>query len=302
MPHAKKIICFGEILWDILPAGAVPGGAPMNVAYHLRKLGLNPDIITRVGADDRGKKLIDLLNKNGITTDHIQLDYNTPTGIVNASANELGEMRYDIVAPAAWDFIALDDVAVELVKEASHFIFGSLVNRNSTSRNTLFALLDTAQQKVLDINLRPPHFDRKLVEDLLSRADMVKMNMAELELITGWFTTYKSVTDRIAIIQDRFRIPCTIVTMGGNGVIVSVEGKLYKHPGYVVNVADTIGSGDSFLAAFLFKQLNNNGPRESLQFANALGAVVASKTGGWPAYEINDIQKLAASQSASFIQ
>lgn len=302
MPHAKKIICFGEILWDILPAGAVPGGAPMNVAYHLRKLGLNPDIITRVGADDRGKKLIDLLNKNGITTDHIQLDYNTPTGIVNASANELGEMRYDIVAPAAWDFIALDDVAVELVKQASHFIFGSLVNRNSTSRNTLFALLDTAQQKVLDINLRPPHFDRKLVEDLLSRADMVKMNMAELELITGWFTTYKSVTDRIAIIQDRFRIPCTIVTMGGNGVIVSVEGKLYKHPGYVVNVADTIGSGDSFLAAFLFKQLNNNGPRESLQFANALGAVVASKTGGWPAYEINDIQKLAASQSASFIQ
>ena len=302
MTDAKKIVCFGEILWDILPAGAVPGGAPMNVAYHLRKLGLDPGIVTRVGIDERGKKLIDLLNENGITTDHIQLDYDIPTGIVNAAANEHGEMQYDIVSPAAWDFIALDDVTVELVKEASHFIFGSLVNRNSTSRNTLFALLETAQQKVLDINLRPPHFNRHLVEDLLSRADIVKMNSAELELITGWFTRYKTMTDRIAIIQDRFQVPCIIVTMGGDGAMVNIEGELYGHPGYVVDVADTIGSGDSFLAAFLFKLLNNDGPKESLAFASALGALVTSKTGGWPAYDINDIQKLAASRSTAFIQ
>ena len=242
------------------------------------------------------------MNENGITTDHIQLDYDIPTGIVNATANEHGEMQYDIVAPAAWDFIALDDVTVELVKEASHFIFGSLVNRNPTSRNTLFALLETAQQKVLDINLRPPHFNRHLVEDLLSRADIIKMNSAELELITGWFTRYKTMTDRITIIQDRFQVPRIIVTMGGDGAIVNIEGELYGHPGYMVDVADTIGSGDSFLAAFLFKQLNNDGPKESLAFASALGALVASKTGGWPAYEINDIQKLAASQSAAIIQ
>lgn len=302
MTDAKKVVCFGEILWDILPAGAVPGGAPMNVAYHLRKLGLDPGIVTRVGIDERGKKLIDLLNENGVTTDHIQLDYDIPTGIVNAAANGHGEMQYDIVAPAAWDFIALDDVTVALVKKASHFIFGSLVNRNPTSRNTLFALLETAQQKVLDINLRPPHFNRHLVEDLLSRADIVKMNSAELELITGWFTRYKTMTDRIAIIQDRFQVPCIIVTMGGDGAMVNIEGELYGHPGYVVNVADTIGSGDSFLAAFLFKLLNNDGPKESLAFASALGALVASKTGGWPAYDINDIQKLAASRSAAFIQ
>jgi fructokinase len=211
-------------------------------------------------------------------------------------------MQYDIVAPAAWDFIALDDETVALVKKASHFIFGSLVNRNSISRNTLFALLETAQQKVLDINLRPPHFNRHLVEDLLSRADIIKMNSAELELITGWFTRYKTMTDRIAIIQDRFKVPCIIVTMGGDGAMVNIEGELYGHPGYVVDVADTIGSGDSFLAAFLFKLLNNDGPKESLAFASALGALVASKTGGWPAYDINDIQKLAASRSAAFIQ
>jgi fructokinase len=302
MTDAKKIVCFGEILWDILPSGALPGGAPMNVAYHLRKLGLHPDIVTRVGIDDRGKKLIELLSKNGITPVHIQLDLNIPTGIVNAVANEHGEMIYDIVAPAAWDFIELDDVTVELVKEASHFVFGSLVNRRITSRNTLFALLETAQQKVLDINLRPPHFDRRLVEDLLSRADMVKMNISELELITGWFASYKNITERIGIIQDRFRIPGIIVTMGGEGAMVNIEGKLYRHPGYVVNVADTIGSGDAFLAAFLFKQLSKNGPAESLAFASALGALVASKTGGWPEYVISDIQILAASQSTVSIQ
>jgi fructokinase len=301
MTDAKKIVCFGEILWDILPSGALPGGAPMNVAYHLRKLGLDPGIVTRVGVDDRGKKLIDLLNENGIATNHIQLDYDIATGIVNAAANEQGEMQYAIVAPAAWDFIGLNDTTVELVKEASHFVFGSLVNRNSTSRNTLFALLETAQQKVLDINLRPPHFNRYLVEDLLSRADILKMNMAELELITGWFANYESMIDRIAIIQDKFRVPCVIVTMGGDGAMVNMEGKLYRHPGYVVKVADTIGSGDSFLAAFLFRQLHHDGPKESLAFASALGALVASKTGGWPAYEINDIQKLAASQSAALI-
>ena len=302
MTDAKKIVCFGEILWDILPSGAVPGGAPMNVAYHLRKLGLNPGIVTRVGIDKWGKKLIDLLKQNGVSTDQIQLDYDTPTGIVMATANEQSEMKYDIIAPAAWDFIALDDETVELVKEASYFIFGSLVNRNPTSRNTLFSLLETAQQKVLDINLRPPHFNRKLVEDLSGRANIIKMNSAELELITGWFTKYKSITDRIAIIQDRFKVPIIIVTMGSDGAMVNIEGKFYKHPGYVVNVADTIGSGDSFLAAFISKQLLNEEPKAILAFASALGALVASKTGGWPAYEINDIQQLAASQNASFIK
>jgi fructokinase len=302
MTDAKNIVCFGEILWDILPSGAVPGGAPMNVAYHLHKLGLSPDIVTRVGIDERGKQLIDLLKNNGVDTNHIQLDYDIPTGIVNASSTGHGEMHYDIVSPSAWDFIALDDATVSLVKDASHFIFGSLINRSKISRDTLFELLEIANKKVLDINLRPPHFNRSLVEDLLRRADMVKMNIAELELITGWFASYKSINERISVIQTKFNIPGLIVTMGADGAMINIDGHRYRHPGYVVQVADTIGSGDSFLAAFLFKQLNNSRPEEALTFASALGALVASKTGGWPAYDINEIQKLADTQSAAFIQ
>jgi fructokinase len=297
-----KVVCFGEILWDILPTGAVPGGAPMNVAYHLHKLGINPVLITRVGIDERGKQLLDILNSRNVNTDHIQLDYDIPTGIVNAAPNDHGEMQYDIVSPSAWDFIACDIATQTVVKEASHFIFGSLITRNKTSRDTLFQLLEIAQQKVLDINLRPPHFNRQLVVELLQKADMLKMNITELELITGWFADYKNIRERIAVIQDKFKIPSVIVTMGADGAMINIEGKVYSHPGYVVKVADTVGSGDSFLAALLYKLFNNKSPEEALTFASALGALVASKTGGWPEYTTDEIQKLADTKKAALIQ
>lgn len=297
-----KVVCFGEILWDILPTGAVPGGAPMNVAYHLHKLGINPTLITRVGIDQRGKQLLDLLNSRNVNTDHIQLDYDIPTGIVNAAPNDHGEMQYDIVSPSAWDFIACDVATQSVVKEASHFIFGSLITRNKTSRDTLFQLLEIAQQKVLDINLRPPHYNRQLVVELLQKADMLKMNITELELITGWFASYKNIRERIAVIQDKFKIPSVIVTMGAEGAMINIEGKVYSHPGYIVKVADTVGSGDSFLAAFLYKLFNKKSPEEALTFGSALGALVASKTGGWPEYTTDEIQKLAVTKSAALIQ
>ena len=106
----------------------------------------------------------------------------------------------------------------------------------------------------------------------------------------------------MAVIQNRFMIPSLIVTMGAEGAMINMEGNFYRHPGYVVDVADTVGSGDSFLAAFLFKLLSHEQPDKALTFASALGALVASKTGGWPAYEIEDIQKLAATQNAVSIE
>jgi len=298
----NKLVCFGEMLWDILPGGAMPGGAPMNVAYHLHTLGSNPTLITRVGIDKHGKQLLDLLNSKSVNTDHIQLDYDIPTGIVNAAPNDHGEMQYDIVSPSAWDFIACDESTQSLVKEASHFIFGSLITRHKTSRDTLFQLLEIANQKVLDINLRPPHYNRQIVEDLLHRADMLKMNIAELELITGWFAKYKNTNERISVIQDRYKIPAIIVTMGAEGAMIDIEGKVYSHPGYIVKVADTVGSGDSFLAAFLFKLFNSELPEDALAFASALGAFVTSKTGGWPEYTRDEIEKLTATKRAAFIQ
>ena len=109
MHHELQIavVCFGEILWDILPTGAKPGGAPMNVAYHLKKLGIDPLLIARVGLDDYGRRLIDLLGNAGIDTDYSQMDTTKETGIVYAKPNEFDEVVYDIVYPVAWDFMHL---------------------------------------------------------------------------------------------------------------------------------------------------------------------------------------------------
>jgi fructokinase len=302
--YAHKVVCFGEILWDILPTGAMPGGAPMNVAFHLHKLGINPTLITRVGVDERGKELLELLRQLNISIDHIQLDHDTATGIVNAMPNSQGEMKYDIVTPAAWDNIHCDVAMQSAVEDASHFVFGSLITRNKTSRDTLYQLLEIAHTKVLDINLRSPYFNLQLVEELLQKADILKMNIEELKLISGWFSDYEQITDQIEWIRDKFKIPTVMVTMGADGAMINLEGKWFRHPGYIVKVQDTVGSGDSFLAAFLFKLLNNRPIEEALTFASGLGAFIASKSGAWPQYEMAQIQTFINSypQQRSFVQ
>lgn len=290
-----SVVSFGEMLWDLLPSGAQPGGAPMNVAYHLSRLEMNPAFISRVGVDDRGKELISILKQKGISPDFVQLDYDTPTGIVHARPNEQGEMQYEIAAPAAWDHIAADEQTMDMVRQAGYFIYGSLVTRHPAARNTLFALLEVAQTKVLDINLRAPFFNRSIVEQLLSKADILKMNIAELELVTGWFSDYRNVEERMALIQERFQVPTIIVTMGAEGAIMNLEGKTYRHQGFRVQVADTVGSGDAFLAALLSKLIRQSPPEEALAFAGALGALVASKTGGCPEYSMAEIQEMKCS-------
>src|SRR3954468_3724885 len=131
------VVCFGEVLWDIIPAGALPGGAPMNVAYHLKKLGASPALITKIGSDDYGKKLVNMLSGAGVTTEYFQVDYEYPTGLVYANMNNHQEVSYDIVYPSAWDFIENEGDYKELVSNADHLVFGSLACRNKNSRDTL---------------------------------------------------------------------------------------------------------------------------------------------------------------------
>lgn len=294
--HSRKpvsCVCYGEILWDILPAGELPGGAPMNVAYHLNKLNRNPSLITSVGRDNYGSALIKLLSKWGINGDYVSTNKTHATGIVYGQANEEHEMKYDIVYPAAWDFIIWDDRFTSLMQETDYFIFGSLACRNYTSGNTLFKLLETAQHKVLDINIRPPHFSPRVVEQLLHKADILKLNSAELELIAGWYSPVRSITDKIQLLQDRFHLDTIVVTMGAEGALLNREGIIYQHPGYRVQVADTVGSGDSFLAALLSKIIDRSPPEAMLNYACAMGALIASKPGACPEYDIAEIMQLA---------
>jgi len=284
-----NLVCYGEILWDVLPSGAKPGGAPMNVAYHLKKLGQNPATITRIGIDERGAALKELLTKQNISTDFIQEDAVHQTGVVYATPDKNNNMTYEITKPVAWDFIELENKHEALLREVDYFIFGSLAARSPTSYNTLFSLIEMANKKVVDINLRTPHFNKQIISDLFSKADILKLNDDELELVSSWFSNYTDMNDRINHLQDYFKIPTLIVTRGANGAVVNHNGETFSHSGYKVKVADTVGSGDSFLAAFLSKTIDGASPNEALTFACAIGALVASKHGAWPEYDVSDV-------------
>lgn len=294
-----QVICFGEVLWDILPSGALPGGAPMNVAYHLMKLGTHPALITKIGIDDYGERLVNILSKSGVSTEFFSIDYEHPTGLVYANLNDHHEVGYDIVFPSAWDFIDWKDEYTSLVGNANYFVYGSLTSRNKVSRDTLIDLLDIAKTKVLDINLRQPYFRRTNVEHLLERANILKMNIAELELITGWFSHFKTTEDRVKLMQDQFKIDTLIVTMGADGAIVNHRGSFHRHPGFKVAVADTIGSGDSFLAGFLSQLLKGSTVENALILASGIGAFIATQTGACPEYDTSQIMALIDSNTFS---
>ncbi len=287
-----QVVCFGEVLWDIFPSGAVPGGAPMNVAYHLHKQNKNPALITKIGTDDEGEELIRIFSAKGICTDFFQVDDVFGTGKVFAKPDADNEVAYDIVQPVAWDYIQWRNAFIPLVEESGFFVYGSLAARNAISKNTLFSLLEIAKNKVLDINLRPPHFNRPVVEDLLQKADFVKMNIAELELITGWFSKFNSTEDGLKMVRDKFKIPTIVVTMGGDGAMLYMNDEIIFHTGFTVKVMDTVGSGDAFLAGILASLLNDTTPLEALDFACRLGAFIATKRGACPDYQLVDVNHL----------
>jgi fructokinase len=268
----------------------------------LKKLGVHPALITRIGKDEYGEKLVGLLAKSGISTDYVQVDDSHSTGLVHATLKAHNEMVYDIVQPVAWDFIEWEDQFHQLVQQAKYFVYGSLTSRNQVSRATLYRLLDLANTKVLDINLRPPHFSQSSVEQLLDKTDMLKMNEAELALISGWYSQLEQEEDRMKLLQDRFNIETVIVTLGGEGAMLLDKGSISRHYGYHVKVADTIGSGDAFLAGLLSQFIKQKAPEEALNYACGLGALIATYQGACPEYETSEITGLMNASSNQKVQ
>ncbi len=287
-----QVICFGEVLWDILPSGPVPGGAPMNVAYHLKKEGMDPQVITSIGKDSEGNELKAIFQSHGVSTMLFQCDEDHQTGKVYAQPNENNETVYEIVQPVAWDFIQGQNKQQELVAAARYFVFGSLAARSEVSRATLFGLLESAPYGVLDINLRPPHYSQQLVKELMHKASFLKLNEAELDLVSTWSNTLVNKEDKVRALADDFDLSTIVVTLGENGALLFLDGAVYRHEGFKVSVRDTVGSGDAFLAGLL-SQLNAGiKPAPALEYANALGALIATKRGACPDYTPDEIQAI----------
>jgi len=287
-----NIICFGEMLWDILPQKELPGGAPMNAAYHLQKHGQQVAVISRVGKDSYGDQLLTLLKDNGIATQYVQQDALQATGKVLAQPVGEHDVQYNILFPAAWDFIEWQPALGPLLEQAQYLVFGSLAARNEVSRSTLEKILSWKIKKVLDINLRAPHYNPALIKELLIACDILKLNQAELELISSWQGVFSTTAEQAAALARAYNITTIVVTMGGNGAMLYMDGRFYSHPGFRVQVADTIGSGDAFLAGFLSSLIKGRSPEECLAIANATGALVASRSGGCPAYQVKEISAL----------
>ncbi len=295
-----KITVFGEILWDVLPTSKLAGGAPMNVAAHLHHQGVDTAFISRVGHDDLGKELLAYLEGQGLPLDLVQTGETHLTGVAKANVSDSNEVTYKILHPVAWDYIQFDEKALNSVRESDLFVYGSLACRDETSFRTLLRYLPEARLAVFDINLRPPHYTSERVLELMKYASIVKMNEHEIKEVCGWLSVDLDIPAAMTYLKDRFSLKSIIVTCGPDGAVALDENYVfYTHPGFKVNVADTIGSGDSFLATYLNQTLNGTSIEKALEYACAVGAFVASQEGAIPTYTQNDVTALIREQCIS---
>ena len=288
-----KATCFGEVLWDVFPTHKKIGGAPLNVAVRLESMQNETSIISKIGNDKKGRKLIDFLRINNVDTTGVQIDSEFKTGKVKVVLDDSGSASYTINHPRAWDKIELTPIAQNLAKDADVFIYGSLASRDEVSRNTLYELLKIAKYKVFDVNLRKPHYTAEVLSHLMNEADFIKFNDDEIYEIADLIgPSSPSFDQTVMFIAEQTNTKCICVTRGSQGAVLYFEGVFYYNSGYQIVVVDTVGAGDSFLATLINKIMKKSDPQDALDYACAIGALVASHEGANPIIEEEEITNL----------
>lgn len=287
-----KVACFGEILWDIFPGRKKRvGGAPFNVAYHLSKMGVDVRMISSIGDDELGRKLLDKINAWNISSQGIQINRSFPTSTVIANFDENNEANYVISEGVAWDHIQLTADDKNKLECMNALVFGSLATRSHVTRNTLYELLDHSNFNVFDINLRAPHYDKKIIKELLHRTHLAKFNKAELRMMLEFLgKDYVDERDSMVYLQEKFDLKEIVVSKGSKGALYLKNDKYFIYPAAKITVKDTVGSGDSFLAGFLSARLATSDAHEAMINGLCLGAYVTSHEGACPEYSIKEYQ------------
>lgn len=265
----------------------------MNVAIHLRQQGIDATMASRVGMDEEGKELIEFLKEHHLYSPLIQHDDELPTCVVGVELDEKHQATYTIPYPVSWDNIQPDAALLETASKASVIVFGSLASRDKTSRNTLMELLKTDALKVFDVNIRAPHFDMDNLKTLGGMANIVKLNSEELDMLAGTELAHLSQKEKVSFLADYMGVDTLCITRGDCGAMTLVEGVFYEHPGFKVEVLDTVGAGDAFLATFIAGILQAESPNAILQKACAVGAFVASHRGANPGYDTLKIAEIS---------
>ncbi|QOG04567.1 carbohydrate kinase family protein [Flavobacterium sp. MDT1-60] len=288
-----KAVAFGEVLWDVFANEKKIGGAPLNVALRMKTLGCDVAMISCVGNDEDGKAIIDQVKSLGLETNAIMQTENFATGLVNVTLNERGSASYEINYPSAWDKIVLNDFARKIAADADVLIYGSLVCRDEVSRQSLEELLQTQTYKVFDVNLRKPHYSYEILEQLMHSANFIKFNDEELlEISAAMQSSFTGLEENMHFIAERTNVTAMCVTKGKHGALLMWEGQLYENGGYPVEVADTVGAGDSFLAALITSLLTGKAPQTAIDFACAVGALVAEAPGANPEISYSKIENM----------
>ena len=273
-----KIATIGEILFDVFEGEKKPGGSSLNVSLHLHKQHINTPFISALGNDENGKELINYLKTQEFPTLYIQKS-NLPTSTVTVQLDDKKQATYIINKPVAWDEIELNDDLIGLVKAADAFVYCSLTCRSEKSRNTIYELLNHAQIKIFDINLRAPHYEITTLNYLLAKANILKLNEEELDYLRNEMSLPTDENDALETLKKKFQLDLICLTLGENGAKILYENKFYNHSGYPVKVKDTVGAGDAFLATFIAGYLKNLKIEKILEQACKVGAFVASQSG-----------------------
>ena len=280
----RLVIGIGEALWDMLPEGKKLGGAPANFAFHAGQFGLESMAVSAIGLDPLGEEIAKELEEHGLPFHLDRIDY--PTGTVQVTLDSNGIPRYEIKEDVAWDNIPYTKELADLAGRAQAVCFGSLAQRNPVSRETIGWFLDAVPEdclKVFDINLRQSFYSKEIIDDSLRRCDILKINDEELEIVKEMFGLEDLPTEGLCrSIIDEYGLKMLILTCGVNGshVFSGDVSSFIETP--KVNVADTVGAGDSFTGAFVASILKGKTVREAHEAAVKVSAFVCTQSGAMP--------------------
>jgi fructokinase len=286
MDHLPTVVGLGEVLWDLLPSGAQLGGAPANFAYCSHLLGNRAVVAGRIGSDNLGTEARAALLRSGLSDQFLQTDPEHSTGSVHVQLNSAGQPTFEITGGAAWDFMTWTDLWKALAESADAVCFGSLAQRNETSRRTILDFLDATRPetlRVFDVNLRQSFYSPEIVHESVKRANVVKLNHEELPRVRELLAIDSS--DGVAFCREmlqKFDLQLVCVTRGANGSLLCDRKNQHEHPGFRVQIRDTVGAGDAFTAALIHGLLRGESLAKMNDLANRMGAWVASCSGAMP--------------------
>ncbi|MGA8437322.1 MAG: carbohydrate kinase [Candidatus Sulfotelmatobacter sp.] len=292
------IVGLGELLWDLFPAGKQLGGAPTNFAYITSLLGDDGIPVSRLGDDPLGREAIHRLGELGLSTEFIQQDAHHPTGTVKVAVDLSGQPHFEIAMPVAWDFFAWTPQWQQLAQRADAVCFGTLAQRSEHSCTTMRSfLLGTRPSalRVCDINLRQTFFTAQVVAESMKLATIVKLNHEELSRVMRLVELeHRGEEDSARRLLSAYDLKLVCITRGSNGSLLVSANERSQHPGFTIEVADTVGAGDAFTAALVHGYLRGSSLVEINETANRVGAWVASQPGGTPAPKAGDLKQSLA--------